>query len=66
MARDNQGNALLEGHNVITLEDVGGKTRITVHSRAVGLVPFAPQMLAGMEAGWAGSLKKLAALVEGR
>ena len=30
--------------------------------RAVGLVPYAPQMLAGMHAGWVQSLDKLAAL----
>ena len=66
VARDNDGNALLEGHNVITFEDVGGKTKVTVQSRAVGLVSFAPQMLAGMEAGWTQSLEKLAGLVEGR
>jgi uncharacterized protein YndB with AHSA1/START domain len=66
VARDMEGNALLEGHNVITFEDVGGKTKVTVQSRAVGLVPIAPQMLAGMEAGWSGSLEKLATLVEGR
>lgn len=66
VARDNDGNPLLEGHNVITFEDIGGKTRVTVQSRAVGLAPVAPQMLAGMEAGWTQSLEKLAELVEGR
>lgn len=66
VARGLDGNALLEGHNVITFENVGGKTKVTVQSRAVGLVPIAPQMLAGMEAGWTQSLEKLAGLVEGR
>jgi hypothetical protein len=33
-----------------------------VHADAVGLSPVAPQMLAGMEAGWTQSLEKLAAL----
>ncbi len=28
-----------------------GKTTLTVKSRTVGLMPIAPQMLAGMEAG---------------
>jgi hypothetical protein len=37
-----------------------------VRSRAVGIAPIAPQMLAGMEAGWSQSLEKLAELVEGR
>ena len=66
VARDLDGKPLLEGHNIITFEDVGGKTKVTVQSRAVGLVPIAPQMLAGMEAGWTQSLEKLAGLVEGR
>jgi uncharacterized protein YndB with AHSA1/START domain len=66
VARDNDGNPLLEGHNIITFEDVGGKTKVTVLSRAVGIAPIAPQMLAGMEMGWTQSLEKLAQLVEGR
>ena len=34
-----------------------------MHATAVGFSPAAPQMLAGMEAGWNGSLDKLAELV---
>ena len=34
-----------------------------VHSYARGLVPLAPQMLAGMEAGWSQSLDKMGELV---
>jgi uncharacterized protein YndB with AHSA1/START domain len=60
IALDNDGNQLLEGETTVTLEDEGGKTRMTVHSHAKGLVPMAPQMLAGMEAGWSQSLDKLA------
>jgi uncharacterized protein YndB with AHSA1/START domain len=63
--RDDDGKPLLEGHNTVTFEDVGGKTKLTVLSRAVGLAPIASQMLAGMEAGWTQSLEKLAELVEG-
>ena len=66
VARDTDGKPLVEGHNVITFEDVGGKTKVTVLSRAVGIAPIAPQMLAGMQAGWTQSLEKLAELVEGR
>ena len=66
VARDTDGKPLLEGHNIITFEDVGGKTKVTVLSRAVGLVPIAAQMLAGMEAGWTQSLERLAELAEGR
>jgi hypothetical protein len=34
-----------------------------VHAHAVGLAPIAPQMLAGMEAGWTQSIEKLEELV---
>jgi uncharacterized protein YndB with AHSA1/START domain len=67
VARDNDGNPLIEGHTTVTFEDVGGKkTKVIVQSRAVGVAPIAPQMLAGMQAGWTQSLEKLAALVERR
>jgi len=65
VARDHAGNALLEAHTIVTFEDLGGKTRLTVHARGVGIAPIAPQMLAGMEAGWSQSLDKLAELVAG-
>jgi hypothetical protein len=35
-----------------------------LETHAVGLVPIAPQMLAGMEAGWTQSIDKLEELVE--
>jgi len=54
------GKRILAGHNVVTFEDARGKTRVTVHARAGGYVDFAAQMLAGMEAGWAQSLDRLA------
>jgi uncharacterized protein YndB with AHSA1/START domain len=41
----------------------GGKTTLTVTSHAVGLVPIAPQMLAGMEAGWTQSIDKLESML---
>lgn len=66
VARDLAGNPLLEARNTVTFEDVGGKTKLTVHCHAVGIAPIAPQMLAGMQIGWTMSLEKLAALVEGR
>jgi uncharacterized protein YndB with AHSA1/START domain len=64
VARDHDGNALLEAHTTVTFEDVGGRTKLTVHARAVGIAPIAPQMLAGMEMGWTQSLERLAELVE--
>jgi len=59
IATDTDGNHLLEGETTVALEEEGGKTKLTLHSYAKGLVPLAPQMLAGMEAGWSQSLDKL-------
>jgi uncharacterized protein YndB with AHSA1/START domain len=61
-AEDQDGNALLESLTTVTFEQQGGKTKVTVHASAVGIAPVAPQMLAGMEAGWTQSLEKLAAV----
>jgi uncharacterized protein YndB with AHSA1/START domain/ketosteroid isomerase-like protein len=58
------GQRVLEGRNVITFEDHLGGTRVTVRASAQGFVAFAPQMLAGMEAGWSQSLDKLATTAE--
>lgn len=49
---------------VVSLEPIGSETRLTVHADAVGVAPVAPQMLAGMETGWAQSLDRLADVVE--
>jgi uncharacterized protein YndB with AHSA1/START domain len=62
-AIDKDGNHLLEGETTVTLTEQGGKTTMTMKSHMVGLVPIAPQMLAGMEAGWAQSIDKLEELV---
>jgi uncharacterized protein YndB with AHSA1/START domain len=61
-AEDTSGNRLLESLTTVTFEDQGGKTKLTVDARAKGLAPTAPQMLAGMEAGWTQSLERLAEL----
>ena len=63
IAIDNDGNHLLEGETTVTLTERDGKTTMTMTSHAVGLVPIAPQMLAGMEEGWTQSIDKLAELV---
>jgi uncharacterized protein YndB with AHSA1/START domain len=65
VAEDQAGNPLLEALTTVTFAERGGKTTLTVHARAVGLAPVAPQMLAGMDAGWTQSLERLAALVAG-
>jgi uncharacterized protein YndB with AHSA1/START domain len=62
VAEDHAGNALLRSLTVVTFAEEGGKTKLTVHADAIGLSPLAPQMLAGMEAGWTQSLDKLAEL----
>jgi uncharacterized protein YndB with AHSA1/START domain len=62
---DGPDGRILEGHNVVTFEDSGGKTKLTVQARAAGFVELAKQMLAGMEAGWTQSLDKLEELVDG-
>jgi uncharacterized protein YndB with AHSA1/START domain len=63
IAIDNDGNHLLEGETTVILEEQGGKTTLTLHTYAKGMVPMAPQMLAGMETGWSQSLDKLGELV---
>ena len=63
VAQDKDGNALLEAHTVVSFAQQGSETKLTVHQRAVGLAPLAPQMLAGMEAGWTQSLERLADLI---
>jgi uncharacterized protein YndB with AHSA1/START domain len=63
IAVDQDGNHLLEGETTVTFAEQSGKTRLTLQTYAVGLVPIAPQMLAGMEAGWTQSIDKLQELV---
>jgi uncharacterized protein YndB with AHSA1/START domain len=63
IAIDNDGHHRLEGETTVTLQDEGGKTRLTLHTYAKGLVPIAPQMLAGMEVGWTQSIDKLEELL---
>jgi uncharacterized protein YndB with AHSA1/START domain len=62
IAIDKDGNHLLEGETTVILSESGGKTTLTLQSHAIGLVPIASQMLAGMEAGWNQSIDKLAEL----
>jgi uncharacterized protein YndB with AHSA1/START domain len=64
IAIDNDGKHLLEGETTVMFAEQGGKTTMTLHTHAVGCVPIAKQMLAGMEAGWAQSIDKLEELLE--
>jgi uncharacterized protein YndB with AHSA1/START domain len=63
IAEDLEGNPLLEALTTVTFAEHGGKTTVTVHAKAVGIAPLAPQMLDGMQAGWIQSLERLAALL---
>jgi uncharacterized protein YndB with AHSA1/START domain len=63
IAVDKDGNHLLEGETTVTLSEQRGKTTLTMKAHMIGLVPIAPQMLAGMEAGWTQSIDKLEELV---
>ena len=59
VAVDRDGKPLLEGLTTVTFAEQGGKTRLTLESRAVGLVDYAARMLEGMEAGWTQSIDRL-------
>jgi len=63
IALDKDGNHLLEGETSVSFAEHDGKTTLTVKAHAVGRVPIAVQMLAGMEAGWTQSIDKLGELV---
>ena len=62
-AIDNDGNRLLEGETTVTFTETAGKTTLSLKAHAVGLVPIAVQMLAGMNAGWTQSIDKLEELM---
>ncbi|MBI2685224.1 MAG: SRPBCC domain-containing protein [Acidobacteria bacterium] len=57
---------LLDGLTTVTFENAGGKTKLTVETRAIGRVEIAEWMLDGMEAGWTQSLRRLAELLTAR
>jgi len=64
IAVDAAGRHLLEGLTTVTLADEGGKTRLTLHAKAVAVVEEAVAYLQGMEAGWTQSIDKLQAFLE--
>ena len=60
-AVDQNDKPLLKGFTTVTFaEHEGDKTKLTLQTRAEGLVDFAPQMLKGMDQGWSQSFDKLA------
>jgi uncharacterized protein YndB with AHSA1/START domain len=64
VARDSQDNPLLEATSTVNFTEQAGGTKLIVQTSAVGIAASAPQMLAGMEAGWTQSLEKLSSLIE--
>jgi uncharacterized protein YndB with AHSA1/START domain len=60
IATDKDGNPILDGLTTVTFADQGGKTKLTLTTRAVALVEYAAAYLQGMEAGWTQSLESLA------
>jgi uncharacterized protein YndB with AHSA1/START domain len=63
-ALDENGNALFENLNIVTLEDVDGKTALTVRARAVTWTPQGVPYLAGMEIGWMQTIERVVAYAE--
>ncbi len=62
-AEDESGNRLIDGFTIVTFAEEGGKTRLTLDTRVVGIAAESPAMLGGMEAGWGQSIDRLAELV---
>jgi uncharacterized protein YndB with AHSA1/START domain len=62
-ALDPKGDAIFEVVNSVTLADVGGKTRLTLHAKVLMMRPEARQYLKGQKIGWSQSLDRLEALV---
>jgi uncharacterized protein YndB with AHSA1/START domain len=58
-ALDSDGNVLLDGLTTVTFAEQGGKTKLTVQTRATALVPGAARYLEGMQAGWEQTLDGL-------
>ncbi len=66
IAEDGHGRALLQAITTVTFAAEGRRTRLAVHTTAVGTAPDAAPMLAGMEEGWTQSLERLDALATAR
>jgi uncharacterized protein YndB with AHSA1/START domain len=66
IAVDAAGRHLLEGLTTVTFIDEGGKTKMTLHTKAVAVVEDAAAYLQGMEAGWTQSIDKLQAFLAHR
>jgi uncharacterized protein YndB with AHSA1/START domain len=60
IARDKDGNPIIDGLTTVTFAEHAGKTTLTLQTRGVAVVPYAVAYLARMEAGWTQSLARLA------
>jgi uncharacterized protein YndB with AHSA1/START domain len=58
-AVDKSGGILIQAVTTVTFEDDKGRTKMTLHTDAYGLVDIAAQMLDGMKDGWSQSFDKL-------
>ncbi|HSP33094.1 MAG TPA: SRPBCC domain-containing protein, partial [Thermoanaerobaculia bacterium] len=65
-AEDPAGNVLLQTHNGVTFTDEKGKTRMRLEVRVIVAAPMMAGAVAGMSAGWSGSIDKLDALLTGK
>ena len=57
---DEAGRPLLEVRNTVTFDDLGRRTKLTLHAEVVTAAPEVAGALAGMAEGWSQSLDKLA------
>lgn len=58
-ALDDRKGVLIETSNTLTLEKIGGKTKMTLHIVVTKASPGSEFALAGMEVGWNQSVEKL-------
>ena len=62
-ALDEQGEFLFEILHTMTLVELAGKTKLTMHSRVIKTTPGAGRYIGGFEAGMTQSLERLAELL---
>ncbi len=60
IATDKEGNPILDGLTTVIFAEHGGKTKLTLQTRATAVVDYATEHLKGMEAGWTQTLERLA------
>jgi uncharacterized protein YndB with AHSA1/START domain len=60
---DAQDQPMIDGWTSVTFAERDGKTDMTLHTRAIGLVERAAFMIMGMGAGWSQSIERLAELL---